>query len=64
MHSHDAGAGSLVLIQSKMLPLHFSREFLCDCSAATLAAITCARSSSPRLATPPRDIDLRCSGAV
>jgi hypothetical protein len=48
-HSRDAAACSsigIVTVQSKLLPMHFSREFLCDCSAATFAAIACAQPPS------------------
>jgi hypothetical protein len=61
MHSHDAAAGPLVLIQSKMLPLHFSREFLCDSSAATLAAIACAHPFPPHHPSP---LILTCAAAA
>jgi ribosome biogenesis protein Tsr3 len=30
------------MIPTKIMPMHFSREFACDCTAATLAAIACA----------------------
>ncbi len=46
VHSRDGDAavrssGSIVTVQSKLLTMHFSREFMCDCAAATFAAIAC-----------------------
>lgn len=57
LRSHDASTcrSPIVMIPTKIMPMHFSREFACDCTAATLAAI----ASSPinfvrtmQLATP------------
>jgi hypothetical protein len=31
----------IVMVHPTIMPLHFSREFMCDCSAAYLAAIAC-----------------------
>jgi hypothetical protein len=32
---------SIATVKSLLLPIHFSREFMCDCAAATFAAIAC-----------------------